>query len=76
MTHMGDFFGLRATNMNIDAEGFYYFKIKNNKIIDYSLTFDTLKVFSEIGHAILEEGYDGTISEYLKILLHLNLEES
>lgn len=76
MTHRGDFFGLKATHKELEAEGFYYFKIKENKIIDYSLTFDTLKVFSEIGHAIIEEGDDGTVSEYLKILLDLNLEES
>ena len=76
MTHMGDFFGIKATQKEIEAEGFYYFKIKDNKIIDYSLTFDTLKMFSEIGHAIIEEGDDGTVSEYLKILLDLNLEES
>ncbi len=76
MTHMGNFFGLKATNKIIEAEGFYYFKIKEGKIMDYSLTFDTLKVFSEIGHAIIEEGGDGTVSEYLKILLNLNLEKS
>ena len=74
MTHMGNFFGLNATNKLIEAEGFYYFKIKEGKIIDYSLTFDTLKLYSEIGHAIIEEGDEGTVSEYLKILLNLNLE--
>ncbi|OLS25255.1 MAG: hypothetical protein HeimC2_19310 [Candidatus Heimdallarchaeota archaeon LC_2] len=75
MTHMGNFFGLKATNKVIEAEGFYYFKMKEGKIIDYSLTFDTLKLYSEIGHAIIEEGDDGTVSEYLKILLNLNLDK-
>ncbi len=74
MTHMGDFFGLKATNKNLEIEGFYYFKIKDSKIIDYNITFDTLKLFSEIGHAIVKDGDEGTVSEYFKILMNLDLQ--
>lgn len=73
MTHMGDFFGLKATNKKIEVEGFYYFKIQDKKIIDYNLTFDTLKLFSGIGHAIVAEGDENRIDEYFKILMNLEL---
>lgn len=74
MTHMGDFFGLKATNKNLAVEGFYYFKIEDSKIIDYNIIFDTLKLFSEIGHAIVAEGDEGTVSEYFEILMNLDLQ--
>ncbi|MHA2279157.1 MAG: ester cyclase [Candidatus Kariarchaeaceae archaeon] len=60
MTHMGDFFGLKPTNKNLEVD-------------DYYLTYDTLKLFSEIGHAIVAEGDEGTVSEYFQILMNLDL---
>jgi hypothetical protein len=55
------------------VEGFYHFQIEEERIIDYNLMYDTLKLFSEIGHAIVAEGDETTISDYFTTLMELDL---
>ena len=74
MTHLGDFFGIKPTGKLIVLEGCFNFKMQDRKIIEYNVTFDTLKLFSDIGNAVIETGDDSRVQEYLSAIKDLGID--
>lgn len=72
-TNVGGLWNIPPNNYQAKILGFHRFKFLENKIIKLWLVFDTFKLLSDLGHAILNKNNREEITKYMENLKELGL---
>lgn len=72
-TQQNDFFGIPATNNKFEIAFFSIYELKNGKIIRETILTDTMKLYQELGQAVIKSQDQEKMQSYLKHLTNLGL---
>ncbi|MHA2252836.1 MAG: ester cyclase [Candidatus Kariarchaeaceae archaeon] len=71
--HSGDWFGITPTNKELSFRAHQNMTMKNGKILSIDYVYDSLKVFTDIGGAVMQGGDTERIGNYLNTLQKIGL---
>lgn len=72
-TQQNDFYGIPATNNKFEIAFFSIYELKGGKIISETILTDTLKLYQELGQAVIKSQDKEKLHLYLKHLTEIGL---